>query len=149
MSRSRAWQARGDCTSCRTDPDSRRTIPFTAVTNMSDWNAAGVAVLAGQTRTAKPRLEPQPRPALLPASYAQQRLWFVERLEGGTVEYNMSQALRLRGPLDVTALERAIQTIVARHETLHTHFAEVNGEPIQVIDPAAHLSMRVEPLASG
>ena len=47
-------------------------------------------------------------------------------------EFHMPEALRLRGPIDPDALERAVQTIVARHESLRTHFAEVDGQPVQI-----------------
>src|SRR5262249_12388502 len=57
-------------------------------------------------------LAPQKRPERLPLSYAQQRLWFIDRLEGTSAEYNIPGALRLRGELDGEALERAINTIV-------------------------------------
>ena len=68
-------------------------------------------------------------------SYAQQRLWFLDRLEGASTEYNVAGALRLRGELDREAVERAINTMVERHESLRTHFEEVGGEPVQVIEP--------------
>jgi hypothetical protein len=71
----------------------------------------------------------------VPLSHAQRRLWLVDRLLGSTAEYNMPQALRLRGELDRDALQRAVQTIVDRHEILRTRFAEVNGEPVQIVEP--------------
>src|SRR5262249_53577818 len=68
-------------------------------------------------------------------SYAQQRLWFIDQLGGSSTEYNMPLALQLRGELDVEALGRAIQTIVDRHESLRTRFMEVDGRPVQIIEP--------------
>jgi hypothetical protein len=83
----------------------------------------------------------------LPLSYAQQRLWFLDRLQGGqSTEYNQPQARRLRGALDVEALRRAVQTVVERHESLRTHFAEVEGEPEQVIEAEAEIAIPVEDL---
>ena len=67
--------------------------------------------------------------------------------KGRSTEYNMPQALRLRGELDLEALERTINTIVARHESLRTHFAEVDGEPVQVIEPALRIALPVEDLS--
>ena len=64
---------------------------------------------------------------------AQQRLWFIDRLEGSSAEYNMPRAWRLLGALDLEALEKAVNTIVERHETLRTHFENFNDEPVQVI----------------
>src|SRR5262245_56323231 len=61
-------------------------------------------------------LKPQPRPEQLPLSYAQQRLWFLDQLGGGSTEYNMPDALRLRGAIDIEALQRTINRIVERHE---------------------------------
>ena len=88
-----------------------------------------------------------PRPERLPLSHAQQRLWFIDRLAGTSTEYNLSGALRLRGELDVEALERAINTIVERHESLRTHFAEAEGEPVQVIEAERRIAIPVEDLS--
>src|SRR5881394_437858 len=55
-----------------------------------------------------------------PLSFAQQRLWFIDQLEPGSPAYHVATSLRLRGPLDVAALERAIAQIVERHEVLRT-----------------------------
>ena len=77
----------------------------------------------------------QPRPDRIPLSYAQRRLWFIDQLEGSSAEYNMPQALRLRGQLNLQALQSAIATIVERHESLRTHFAQIEGEPVQIIEP--------------
>jgi pristinamycin I synthase-3/4 len=87
------------------------------------------------------------RPERVPLSYAQQRLWFLDQLEGTSTEYNVPQALRLRGRLDAGALERTIQTIVERHESLRTHFAEVDGEAMQVIEPVQRMEVPVEDLS--
>jgi nonribosomal peptide synthetase DhbF len=89
----------------------------------------------------------QRRPERLPLSYAQQRLWFLDRLGRGSREYNIPAALRLRGVLDQTALEKAINTIVQRHEILRTHFEEVEGEPVQVIAAEVRLALGVEDLS--
>ena len=71
----------------------------------------------------------------LPLSFAQERLWFLDRLEPGSAVYNIPVALRLGGALDAAALERALGEIVRRHEALRTTFAEVDGAPVQVIAP--------------
>ena len=88
------------------------------------------------------------RPARLPLSYAQQRLWFLDKLEGSSAEYNMRKALRLKGELDCPAFERALHALIARHETLRTRFDEEDGEPSQVIEPAVHLPLVVEDLSA-
>ena len=84
------------------------------------------------------------RPERLPLSYAQQRLWFIDQLEGGSAEYNMPQALRLRGELDLDALQRTVDTIVERHESLRTHLAQVEGEPVQIIEPPRPVDLPLE-----
>lgn len=75
---------------------------------------------------------PVPGPdELIPASFAQRRLWFLDRLEPGSSAYNVPLAVRLRGPLDADALAAAIDAVVARHDVLRTTFTEVDGEPVQ------------------
>jgi len=93
-------------------------------------------------------LEKKARPEKLPLSYAQQRLWFIDRLQGSrSTEYNVPQALRLKGKLEREALEKAIQAIVERHESLRTHFEEVGGEPVQVIEQGVRIELPVEDLS--
>ena len=92
-------------------------------------------------------LSRQQRPQDLPLSYAQQRLWFLDRLQAGeSREYNMPQGLRLRGKLDEQALQRALQCIVERHESLRTHFAELAGRGVQVITQQLPVELPVEDL---
>jgi amino acid adenylation domain-containing protein len=88
------------------------------------------------SRAELPAIEPVERGADLPLSFAQQRLWFIERLEGAGAAYNIPVRQRLRGELDRAALRRALDRIVARHEALRTVFAEVDGAPVQRIAPA-------------
>jgi amino acid adenylation domain-containing protein/thioester reductase-like protein len=76
----------------------------------------------------------QPRTTrYFPLSFAQQRLWFLDQLEPNSPFYNVPMAIRLRGTLQVSALEQTLNEIVRRHEVLRTHFAVINGEPMQVI----------------
>ncbi len=72
-----------------------------------------------------------------PVSFAQQRLWFLDRLEPGSSAYDLVSAARLDGALRVDVLERALAEIVRRHGALRTVFATLNGEPVQVVAPAA------------
>ncbi|MGW2387846.1 amino acid adenylation domain-containing protein, partial [Streptomyces sp. NPDC001658] len=78
-----------------------------------------------------------PRPARVPLSYAQQRLWFLNRFEGPSATYNIPVALRLTGALDREALRRALSDLVARHESLRTVFAEDAEGAYQVVRDAA------------
>ncbi|HEV7517668.1 MAG TPA: condensation domain-containing protein, partial [Thermoanaerobaculia bacterium] len=71
-----------------------------------------------------------------PLSFAQRRLWFLDQLEGPNAAYNMAAAVRLSGRLDAAALERSLEEIARRHETLRTTFPTVDGEPVQAVVPA-------------
>jgi amino acid adenylation domain-containing protein len=68
-----------------------------------------------------------------PLSYGQQSLWFFDHLSPQTSLYNIPEVVRLSGPLDVAALRRALDALVARHEILRTTFADVGGSPVQAV----------------
>ena len=89
---------------------------------------------AGEAREATP-IALVPRDRDLPLSFAQERLWFLDRLLLDKTAYNVPTAWRLQGPLDAQALQRSVDELVARHETLRTRFTVREGEPVQVIDP--------------
>ncbi|UKP00593.1 non-ribosomal peptide synthetase [Nostoc sp. UHCC 0870] len=76
-----------------------------------------------------------------PLSFAQKRLWFLDKLQPGLSVYNLPAALRLTGNLDVTHLEQSLQSIVLRHEILRTSFAVVNDEPVQNIAANVKLNL--------
>jgi amino acid adenylation domain-containing protein len=97
---------------------------------------------------AAPPLRALPRDGRdLPLSFAQERLWFVDQFAPGNPAYNIVAGLRLEGPLDLPALGRAFDEIVARHESLRTVFATVGGEPVQRIAAAAAVPLGLADLA--
>jgi hypothetical protein len=77
-------------------------------------------------------------------SFAQQRLWLLDKIDGGSAHYNIPGALRLTGKLDVDALTGALRSIVERHESLRTCFTEGDdGQPLQVIRPVSEFSIPI------
>ncbi|MBI4747841.1 MAG: amino acid adenylation domain-containing protein [Acidobacteria bacterium] len=84
----------------------------------------------------------------LPLSFAQQRLWFLDQLEPDSPMYNMPGVLRLSGPLDVEALAQSLNEIISRHEALRTTFAQVDGQPVQVIAPVGDQQLSITDLSS-
>ncbi|MFC9894897.1 amino acid adenylation domain-containing protein [Nocardia sp. NPDC127579] len=122
------------------------------------FEASGVAELAAQIEQhAEPstdgdtgrqlRLEPMPRPERIPLSYAQQRMWFLNRFYPDSVVDNIPMAVRLSGPLDLDALRAAARDLLARHEVLRTIYPEADGEGYQAVlavdDPRAALDLPV------
>ncbi len=102
------------------------------------FEAPSIAELAPRIGGDAGRLEPLvplDRPAIVPLSFAQNRLWFLDQLQGPSSVYNMPVALRLRGLVDEDALGAALADVVGRHESLRTLFAAAEGIPQQVIVP--------------
>ncbi|MEV8435783.1 amino acid adenylation domain-containing protein [Actinosynnema sp. NPDC051121] len=92
---------------------------------------AGLDTCLDRGTPTRPALRPAARPDLVPLSFAQRRLWFVNRLDERNPSYAVPVALRLRGELDVPALRAALADVVDRHEALRTVFPEVGGTPHQ------------------
>ncbi len=106
--------------------------------------------LMGQARELKesvasqlPKLTRANRSKTMPLSYAQQRLWIVDQLEGVGTAYNMPVLLKISGELQVTALERAIALLIKRHEILRTTYIERNDEPVQIIGEGEEFNLTI------
>ncbi|GII31096.1 non-ribosomal peptide synthetase [Planotetraspora mira] len=82
-------------------------------------------------------LHRRPEGAVVPLSRAQERLWFLQRLDPGDASYNMYNVWRLRGALDAEALQGALRDLAARHETLRTGYPEADGRPVTAVSPEA------------
>ncbi|HJP91739.1 MAG TPA: amino acid adenylation domain-containing protein [Pyrinomonadaceae bacterium] len=110
---------------------------------------AGIAEAVQSIKQDEKRIETAPliaetRPAELPLSFSQERLWCLEQLTPGTTAYNLVGALSLRGVLKVAALSWSLNEIVKRHEVLRTTFVTIDGSPAQVIAPSVTITLPVE-----
>ncbi|WP_031488116.1 non-ribosomal peptide synthetase, partial [Streptomyces bicolor] len=111
------------------------------------FEAPTVADLTGrlsEAGSARPALTVVERPEVVPLSPAQNRLWFLNKLEGASATYNVPVAFRITGDLDTGALEQALNDVVVRHESLRTVFQEIDGNPAQIVlgTSAVHLKLR-------
>jgi hypothetical protein len=95
-----------------------------------------------------PAIEPVSRREALPLSFAQQRLWFLDQLEPGGYAYSIAPQFRLKGNLDVRALELSLGEILRRHEALRTTFTSDQGRPVQRIAAFAPISIPLVDLGS-
>jgi amino acid adenylation domain-containing protein len=112
---------------------------------------AGLAELVKRTMSTTPPqtvspIKRVPREQWLRLSSAQERLWFLDNLRARSSAYNIPSAMRLKGQLEVAALEQCLSEIVRRHEVLRTSFALHEGQPVQVIQAAAALHLAVADL---
>ncbi|MET0399654.1 MAG: amino acid adenylation domain-containing protein [Longimicrobiaceae bacterium] len=123
-------------------------LPLRAVFEAPTVARLAELVDAGSAPAQPEHAEPAPPPATqriprragggpAPLSFAQQRLWFIHKLDPASPAYNMPRALRLRGALDVGALRRSLTEVVRRHEVARTRLVEQDGEAVQVVLPPA------------
>ncbi len=88
------------------------------------------------------------RPDRLPLSFAQQRLWILDRLDPGSAAYNVTSTMWLKGQLDIAVLQNAIGEIIRRHESLRTVIAEDDAGPYQVVQSARAISIEIQAVSS-
>ncbi|MGC5022575.1 amino acid adenylation domain-containing protein [Micromonospora sp. DT47] len=110
--------------------------------------AARQALIAKRLRqrrsAAGSRITPRPTGAEVPLSYAQERVWFMDQLAPGEAAYHIAVPLRVRGPLDVTALRAALAALTARHESLRTRFpADADGRPTVVVADTVEVPLTI------
>ncbi|MFE7799301.1 amino acid adenylation domain-containing protein [Nocardia sp. NPDC057440] len=96
--------------------------------------------------TFSPKLVPVGRPARIPLSLAQQRLWILNRFAEHAAAYNMPLAVRIDGPLDHKALRAGLVDVIERHESLRTTFPDSAEGPWQVVHPAAEIPLTLDPI---
>ena len=119
------------------------------VTNLSPAKRALLELKLGEGSARTPAEQTIPCRATresAPLSFAQQRLWFLNRFEPDNPSYNQPKAVRLSGPLDVSSLQKALAHIVTRHESLRTTFVAVDGNPVQIINGGQAVDLPVEDL---
>ncbi|MGW4356405.1 amino acid adenylation domain-containing protein, partial [Nocardia sp. NPDC004582] len=107
------------------------------------------ALVAANPDAARPALTARPRPERIPLSPAQQRLWFLNRIEAEDGEhsvYNLPMVLRLRGNLDIAALELATLDVLARHESLRTSYPDSEAGPYQHILDVEDIGLSLSPV---
>jgi len=90
-----------------------------------------------------------PRGGPLPASLAQQRIWLLHHMDNQGAAYNVPKTVRLEGPLNVDALQNALNQLVIRHESLRTSFSMSDGRLLQIIHPPQPVSIAVQTLPQG
>ncbi|MCK0093890.1 amino acid adenylation domain-containing protein, partial [Rhodococcus sp. F64268] len=114
------------------------SVTVSAAALFDEPTVASLAARVDSSSSSGPSLlAPRGRPDHLPLSYAQQRMWFLNRLEPQSPLYNIPLAVRLSGQLDVAAMQAAFGDIVARHETLRTLYPEIDGVGEQrILEPS-------------
>ncbi|MCB0165298.1 MAG: amino acid adenylation domain-containing protein [Anaerolineae bacterium] len=125
---------------CRVDLPLRSLFEYPTLATLAE------AVTQAKKITLSP-IKPIPRDQRLPLSFAQQRLWVVDQLEGPQATYNMPAMLKLSGSLNIAALARSLNEIVQRHEILRTTYQAEGGEARQIIYPKAELKLPLIDLA--
>jgi len=102
--------------------------------------AQQIEIATGDARSVTaPQLRAIPRAGTMPLSFGQQRMWFLDQLEPNSPLYNIPDAFRIKGPLNLPALKRSLNEIVRRHEILRTSYQTVDGQAVQLIAAALEI----------
>lgn len=109
---------------------------------------AHLSALAEQADDANAKFDASRVEGEFPLSYAQQRLWFLDRLEPGNCAYNIAAYHEIRGPLDRAALERALEDLVRNQPALRTTFNDRDGRPMQIVQPFVSCHLELVDLSS-
>ncbi|MFQ6392605.1 amino acid adenylation domain-containing protein [Nocardia sp. KC 131] len=123
----------------------------TGLTIRDLFEASTIAALterfaAHEPDISSPKLVPVVRPARIPLSLAQQRLWILNRFAEHAAAYNMPLAVRISGPLDAEALRAGLVDVIERHESLRTTFPDAAEGPCQVVHPAGEIPLTLDPI---
>jgi amino acid adenylation domain-containing protein len=102
----------------------------------------------GAARCEVARIELADRAGPLPLSFSQEALWFLDQLAPGRPTFNVTAAVRIAGPLDLGALQRSLDELVRRHESLRTTFVAIGGTPHQVIAPGSRIALEAVDLTT-
>ncbi|WP_407445612.1 non-ribosomal peptide synthase/polyketide synthase [Rhodococcus sp. (in: high G+C Gram-positive bacteria)] len=121
-------------------------IPLRVLFEQPTVGALAAAAQEYMGRVARPALVAQERPARIPLSLAQQRMWFLNRFDPGAATYNIPVALRLSGDLDLAALKSAVEDLLVRHDILRTVYPEVDGAGIQQVLPLSEVDTDLTPV---
>ncbi|WP_149551252.1 non-ribosomal peptide synthetase [Streptomyces marokkonensis] len=109
---------------------------------------AQLAAVLDDAGAGRPALRPMPRGDLLPTSFGQRRLWFLNAMDPDSAPYRIPAVLRLTGTLDAAALKAALTDVAERHEVLRTVYPAVDGEPHQSVLPVSHVRLWRTPLTT-
>ncbi len=112
-----------------------------ALTDELRTHKAALIAFLEQGTDQRSSISPAPRDRALPLTLGQERLWFIDQMEGQSSAYNLSGTFRMQGHCDQQALVRALATVIARHEILRTCFPERDGRPAQHIVPAGEATV--------
>ena len=124
------------------------TVPVRTLFEAPTVDALAAKVESHTGGDSRPRLTARPRGEIVPLSFAQQRMWFLNQYDTSSAAYNLPLGIRLSGELDTAALELAIHDVVRRHEPLRTRYPARDGVPTQLVvaAEAVALDLRVYPI---